>query len=1031
MKPQSYGFCVFRRPLLSKNILEDFHARIQDAPSVFESELHKIFSDPVLLEGLQLASGTLYGLAKDFVTGKPVSGKQKLLMSLYKFLIRAASRCTPFGLFAGYFTIQTGQSTRILFSRQRPRALRSQLDSTAKLAIRAKILENTRLRSQLLFYPNSSLYRAGQNYRYLKRQQQSGFVLTQVRFDPLLEKILAEAATGISPAQIKNLLKGENLGVRRADAYADALIRSQMFTDSLMPKVSGEDYLTYLKSVLGTLKYARPLTAALQKIQTQLALNAQATEVNRALTDFLKADHPLESTLHSTLRFQTLKARISGRVLQRLGRQLDGLSFLSRPGRSEDLDNFTSRFYMRYGQQPVPLLVALDYDYGMGYGSLSEMTQPKLPLLGGLRDNAPPVKTPEANINDLAGALYQRAVDNRVHTVLLTDELLKKHQNPSAALPSSFYVLGSFHACCQRALDAGDFLFELKALAGPSASSLLTRFCPGDPGLTRHVERIMEHEKANAGDLILAQIAHLPAGKAANIVQRPDLGSYQISYLAGAGNSAGKTIRTDDLWLSCQDGKNLILTSRNLQKRIIPALSSAHNFSSGLPVYRFLCDLASQHTASVFWDWAGYSDAAYLPRVQYNQLILSKASWLLTDAEEPSPLQSKTDWWKTVEKKLNTPRYFTVGQQDQTLLIDSKSEQALSLLSQLLKKNGHVRISESLDRPGQGILKQGGQHFSNEVVIPYFTHARPAVQAELHQVPTGGVARRFCTGSRWLYVKLYCAESLSDLLITQALAPLMASLQKQKIIQKWFFIRYNDPEPHLRLRFYSEKKHFWALVLGQLQKAVEPLLESGMVRNMQTDTYQRELERYPSKLYEKIESVFHCDSQAVFSALDAVGQDPDRRWQAALWATDKLLSDFDLDLNEKRILVEKMHQQFAAELDGDGTLRRVMDENYRAQRQRIETILGLDQPVEISKLAVFFQKRSIRIGRLTKSPALIGAPMQLPLCTDLIHLFLNRWFFTRQRQQEFVIYHYLKKYYTSVMKNKNSKKIFPQVVNCN
>jgi len=82
----------------------------------------------------------------------------------------------------------------------------------------------------------------------------------------------------------------------------------------------------------------------------------------------------------------------------------------------------------------------------------------------------------------------------------------------------------------------------------------------------------------------------------------------------------------------------------------------------------------------------------------------------------------------------------------------------------------------------------------------------------------------------------------------------------------------------------------------------------------------------------------------------------------------------------------------------------------------------LDQPVEISKLAVLFQKRSIRIERLTKNPVPFGAPLQRSLCTDLIHLFLNRWFFTRQRQQEFVIYHYLKKYYTSVMKNKNSEK---------
>lgn len=394
MKLQSYGFCVIRRPLLSRNVLEVFHASTGAVSAEFETELRSIFSDPLLLEGLQLASGPLYGLAKYLLEGKTVIGKDKILAALYKFLIRASSRCTPFGLFAGYFHVQTGESTQIRFHKQNPLKIRNSLDALAQRVIRAQILKNSKLTPQILLYPNSSLYRAGLSYRYLKRQeghqQEPSFVLTQVTLDPVLEKILTEARMGILPARIKEILKSENLSARVAQTYTEALIHSQLLTDSLELNVTGEDYLEYLIITLSTLKNTQPITAALQRIQTQLRHSAPAEQINASLKAFIKADHPLERTLQTTLAFQTTQASISRKVLTGLGAQLSALSALAQQSNSEHLADFTSRFFARYGQQPVPLLLALDYEYGIGYGTLSQQTLPALPLLGGLANEIPP-----------------------------------------------------------------------------------------------------------------------------------------------------------------------------------------------------------------------------------------------------------------------------------------------------------------------------------------------------------------------------------------------------------------------------------------------------------------------------------------------------------------------------------------------------------------------------------------------------------------------------------------------------------------
>ncbi len=61
--------------------------------------------------------------------------------------------------------------------------------------------------------------------------------------------------------------------------------------------------------------------------------------------------------------------------------------------------------------------------------------------------------------------------------------------------------------------------------------------------------------------------------------------------------------------------------------------------------------------------------------------------------------------------------------------------------------------------------------------------------------------RDFCLGSQWLYYKIYTGVKTADHILVKKLSTIIFSLEKEKKIQKWFFIRYRDPEEHIRLRF--------------------------------------------------------------------------------------------------------------------------------------------------------------------------------------------------------------------------------------
>lgn len=1055
MENQSACFALLRRPLLAREVLDRFHALTSQDPPLFESELLSLFSDPMLLEALELASEVVYTLTLDLLEGRAVSGKQKLLMTLYKYLIRLCTRCTPFGLFAGYFTAETATATSFDFSDTDLIQKRSCLDTAALVMLKEKILAKPGIEDQLLFYPNSSLYKPADHYRYMKRlmtDQHTEFALSQAAAHPALEAVLKETEKGLYPKQIRAILQDQHLSKKSAAQYFKALVQTQILVSSLEINLTGQPYFERLRQTLQNLKGTKEISAKLLNLDQ--ALKEDPCNINLALQQIIEKKPDFQS-VQTHMRIKTKSSQISQQVLNSLKGSLSKIAPLITRIENPDLENFASRFFARYGQQKIPLLVALDYNYGVGYSKLSTQSQDMLPLLDGLSQNEQDLPNyPQAS--PLADALYQASLTaGNQSPVEISTQLLKQYlpENKESSLPDSFYVLGSLHRCSPKALDDGDYLFDLKALSGPSATNLLTRFCQGDSELTEQVQKLIEDEESLSREMIFAEIAHFPDLKAANILQRPAFRRYELAYLSAPAGGLSQTIGLDDVLVSCADGKNIILTSSSLQKQIMPTLSSAHNFSSGLPVYRFLCDLASAPAKNLYWDWGAIADQPFLPRVNFEKLVISKASWKLGPKELASlealktkanneEIQTKTNVprtepWDAVRKRLRLPRYFTAGSGDRTLLIDSEHKIALDLLCQMLKKEDTLRVTEYLDQPGQGLLKAQDMHFSNEIIIPF---TRPASTDQplsktisKQNDPKTSITRSFALTSPWLYVKIYGSQRLTDSVLTSELGPLCEKLERNRVIDKWFFIRYKDPDHHIRLRFHSNKKDFWVLVLKALDAITSPLLKNGTLHSVQTDTYQREIERYPPVYYEQIESIFHADSKAILQCLSRLPfeSDAEMRWQLAIKGADMLLNDFGLDLQSKIALIENVHAQFAAELDSSGKWHRVIDQNYRQHKDIIAGQLQTENLPGIDPLSTQLKKRSKQVSKiLAVNPGEENHKLQKVLA-DLIHMSLNRWFHSEQRSQEFVVYHYLKKYYCTLLKNNKTEKLFLQVVGCN
>src|SRR5262249_34672825 len=136
------------------------------------------------------------------------------------------------------------------------------------------------------------------------------------------------------------------------------------------------------------------------------------------------------------------------------------------------------------------------------------------------------------------------------------------------------------------------------------------------------------------------------------------------------------------------------------------------------------------------------------------------------------------------------------------------------------------------------------------------------------------VVRRFLPGSEWLYLKVYTGSTTADAVLRSYLAPVIAQAMQRGIARRWFFLRYGDPDWHVRVRFHGEPAALTGELLPMLHAALARATDAGQVWQVALGTYEREVERYGGDEAIAIaESLFHHDSACVLGIIETLEGD--------------------------------------------------------------------------------------------------------------------------------------------------------------
>ncbi|MEA2692625.1 MAG: lantibiotic biosynthesis protein, partial [Acidobacteriota bacterium] len=1027
---------------------------------LLRARLAAALARPEIAEALFLATPSLADSLAAWLADPDSKKGRRTEHALVRYYQRMAARATPFGLFSGCslgpvaMPKESGETggepaapgTRLDLAPRSAYQRHTRLDMDYLFALAEDLGRDPALRQELLYRPNSSLYQAAGRWRYAEARLDGkvrSHHLVALDATEYLDATLARAAGGARAADLAAALVAADpdgeIALEDAEGFITELIDSQILVSDLQPPVTGPEAIHDLVAQLGALPTGRTAAGELERARQTLeeldgAGLGASPDRYRELASRLE-QLPTSVELSRLFQVDMVKPgdgpRLGPELLAELTRGVALLHRLAGRGRQELFDRFRQEFSDRYGDgRWVPLTEVLDEELGIGFEKSGAAGAEASPLLRGIglggqpADPTMPWGVPQAL---LLRKLTQALTTGAQEIALDAKDLETLGAAEPPPLPDAFEVMGTIAAESPAALAEGRFTILLKGVAGPSGAPLLGRFCHADPDLHRAVVDHLRAEEAQKPEAIFAEVVHLPQGRIGNILSRPVLRQHEIPFLGRSGAAPEHQIPVTDLLVSVV-GSRIVLRSRRLGREVIPRLTSAHNFSRGsLGVYRFLCVLQSQGLAAgLGWNWGALDSAPFLPRVTAGRLVLSRARWRMGAADIEALAKPKTaaERFAAVQRfraERRLPRYVSLADSDNELLIDLDNALSIDSWLDVIEERKDAMLIEFFPGPDQLCARGPEGRFVHELIVPLVRvrkeeappsskDARPASAAQ----PAPAVARSFPPGSEWLYVKLYTGSSTADRVLRELIAPVVEEALGSGAADSWFFIRYGDPQWHVRVRFHGDPGPLCGRVLPALSGAAAGWLADGRLWKLQLDTYEREVERYggPEGILVS-ERLFEADSRAVLEIVQSLEGDEgaDARWRLALLGTDLLLSELGLDSAGKIAVLARLRESYLREFGGSKDLRVQLDQKFRAERRSLEALLDLRQAEEsalapgIAVLRERGERSAPDLAELQRLEAAgrLGTPIS-DLAFSYVHMHVNRMIRSAARAHELVIY---------------------------
>ncbi|MEV0846945.1 lantibiotic dehydratase [Streptomyces sp. NPDC049954] len=458
------------------------------------------------------------------------------------------------------------------------------------------------------------------------------------------------------------------------------------------------------------------------------------------------------------------------------------------------------------------------------------------------------------------------ALDGRDEVVLDETALADLARGPEPArLPPHLELAVRVHAANAEDLEHGDFRLEVVSVSrgiGVGTGRFLDTLGPQERGSL--VAEVTVLPTADSGT-VPAQLSFPPlVAETAHIARAPQVLPTVIS-LDEHRPPADDVLTPDDLAVGC-DGRRMYLAVPEQGRRVEAIGMHALNLDTHTPpLARYLIELSRAQCATVtLFDWGAARTMPFLPRLRHGRTVLSAARWRLEPAELPGRSAAWGAWdeaftsWRAL-RRLPTRVCLTEG--DRRLLLDLGHSGHRVLLRTHLDRGTPAVLTESLDETGWC------ENRPHEVVIPLRATEPPAwprLPSPTRQRVIGRDRHDTPATSTVLLAGLYGDIRRQDEILARHLPPLLDRLGAPP----WWYVRFRDPDQHLRVRIALPEPNAFGTVAGEVSAWADALHRKGLLREVRYPTSYPETGRWGSgPAWEAAEDVFRADSRALLAQL--------------------------------------------------------------------------------------------------------------------------------------------------------------------
>src|SRR5690606_31739370 len=269
-----------------------------------------------------------------------------------------------------------------------------------------------------------------------------------------------------------------------------------------------------------------------------------------------------------------------------------------------------------------------------------------------------------------------------------------------------------------------------------------------------------------------------------------------------------------------------------------------------------------------------------------------------------------------------------------------KDDTDLDILWRYARKHPSLIFKEFLFTPQNSFIKDiYGNSYTNEVLIPLKNDVSPKKEALFP--PLAKSHSRYASYFDWLYFKVYGGVRNLEHILTNELLQTILFKQAAHLYQKFFFIRYGDPDNHIRLRFKCESRSSQSTLQAVLIELFEKHMKSGYINTYKLELYEPEYDRYGYDLMEEAESIFHFDSLFCLKTLKLQYDSKNEYalYLLAIRSIDQLLNDFGLTVEQKFTLLQHLQRYYFEEFGGQTTLLKLLNNKYRLSKNEINDFM--------------------------------------------------------------------------------------------